>query len=563
MTAAEARWSASEIVPIAERLRYMRLFRLVAVLLVVVFALTAHDSVGVPFERLAYITALYIATSFATDGIWRFSRRGGTLLFGGMLIIDGLYLAWVSYATGGNASPLRYLIVLHLIAVALLASYRTGLKMALWHSLLLFVVFYAEQGKLLPALDQGHKLPGTPFQQLMAFVAVFWSVTFATTAFSAVNERELRRRRYDVEALARMAADLEATTDSVAVAEVLLDHITDTFGFQRALVLGSRAGDLSLMAYRGPERSLGSQNRPGANSVIITSQETRQTMLVNKLDPEADRWLTALLPNAKNLVVVPLYAEGAALGVLVIEHGMRSGSRMERRVISMLERFASHAALALRSAWLLEQVQQMAATDGLTGIPNRRTFETVLQRDVAKALRNGEQMSLIIMDLDHFKQLNDTHGHQAGDEALREVAHMVAGNCREFDTPARYGGEEFCLVLPSCASIEAIAIAERLRQAIEKGETVVPVTVSGGVATLPTNATDAHGLLKAADDALYESKRSGRNRVTWSKQKPGEKSSPTGGPPDDGSRPPKDLRPTPETHPEQKEQQPAVAGPSA
>jgi diguanylate cyclase (GGDEF)-like protein len=520
VTTAEARWSASEIVPIADRLRYMRIFRLGAAMLAVAFGFVAPDTVGVRYTHLLVVTGVYLAFGLSSDGFWKYSKRGGVLIFGAMLIVDGLYLAWVSYATGGNVSALRYLIILHLIAVALLASYRTGLKLALWHSLLLFVVFYAEQAQILEPINQSHVLPGTPYQQMMAFALIFWLVTLATTSFSAVNERELRRRRYDVEALALMAADLEATTDSIAVAETLLDHIVDAFTFPRALVLGSRAGDLSLMAYRGPDRSLGSQNRPGANSVIVKSQQARKTMLVTELDPESDRWLTALLPNAQNLVVVPLFAEGAALGVLVIEHGIKTGSRMERRVISMVERFASHAALALRSAWLLEQVQQMAATDGLTGINNRRTFEQVLQRDVSKALRNGEQMSLIIMDIDHFKKLNDTHGHQTGDEALREVAQLVAGNCREFDTAARYGGEEFCLILPSCASIEALAIGERLRQKVAESTTVVPMTVSGGVATLPTNALDAQSLLKAADDALYESKRGGRNRITWSRRRP-------------------------------------------
>jgi diguanylate cyclase (GGDEF)-like protein len=520
VTTAEARWSASEIVPIAERLRYMRIFRLGAVMLIVAFGFVAPDTVGVRYSFLLVVTGIYLALGLSSDAFWKYSRRGAVIIFGAMLIVDGLYLAWVSYATGGNVSPLRYLIILHLIAVALLASYRTGLKLALWHSLLLFVVYYAEQAQILAPINRSHVLPGTPYQQLIAFALIFWLVTLATTSFSAVNERELRRRRYDVEALALMAADLEATTDSIAVAETLLDHIVDAFTFPRALVLGSRASDLSLMAYRGPERTLGSQNRPGANSVIVKSQQTRKTMLVTELDPESDRWLSALLPSAQNLVVVPLFAEGAALGVLVIEHGMKTGSRMERRVISMVERFASHAALALRSAWLLEQVQQMAATDGLTGINNRRTFEQVLQRDVNKAIRNGEQMSLIIMDIDHFKKLNDTHGHQTGDEALREVAQLVAGNCREFDTAARYGGEEFCLILPSCASIEALAIGERLRQKVADSTSVVPLTVSGGVATLPTNALDAQSLLKAADEALYESKRGGRNKLTWSRRRP-------------------------------------------
>lgn len=490
MASSEVRWSANEIVPIADRLRYMRLFRATVVVLVLAIALFAPDVVRVSVVWLWAAAIAYMAVSLLTDVIWRYSRRGGVILFGTMLIIDGLFLAWTSYGTGGDVSPIRYVILLHLIAVALLASYRTGLKLALWHSLLLYVVFYAVQAKILEPLRDTSGLPGTNFQRLSAFVLVFWLVTIATSSFSAVNERELRRRRYDMEALAKMAHDLEATTESVVVAEVLLDHVVDAFGFERAVVLGARAGDLSLMAYRGPERSLGSQNRPGPNSVILVAQEIRQTLLVTGLDSEADRWLSALLPNARNLLVVPMFAEGAGVGVLVIEHGMHSGSRMERRVVSMVESFASHAALALSGAWLLEQVQQMAATDGLTGIANRRTFDTALQRDVAKALRNGEKLSLIMIDIDFFKMLNDTHGHQAGDEVLKQVAHIAASNCRDFDTAARYGGEEFALILPSCASIEAAAIAERLRQSIDDGDTLVPVNVSAGLATLPTNATD-------------------------------------------------------------------------
>lgn len=518
MASSEVQWSANEIVPIADRLRYMRLFRAAAVVLVVALALFAPDVVRVSVLWLWVIAIAYVTVSLLTDVMWRYSRRGGVVLFGASLIFDGLFLAWIAYGTGGDVSPIRYVIMLHLIAVALLASYRTGLKLALWHSLLLFVVFYAGQAEILEPLQDTSSLPGTDLQRLSAFVIVFWLVTIATSSFSAVNERELRRRRYDVEALAKMAHDLEATTESVAVAEVLLDHIVDSFSFKRALVLGTRAGDLSQMAYRGPDRSLGSQNRPGPNSVIFVAQEKRQTLLVTGLDPEADRWLSALLPKARNLLVVPMFAEGTGVGVLVIEHGMKSGSRMERRVVSMVERFASHAALAMSGAWLLEQVQQMAATDGLTGIANRRTFDEVLQRDVAKALRNGEKLSLIMVDIDFFKQLNDTRGHQAGDEVLKQVAQMVASNCRDFDTAARYGGEEFGLILPSCASIEAAAVAERLRELVEGGNTSVPVTVSAGVATLPTNATDTVSLIRAADGALYESKRAGRNRVTWSRE---------------------------------------------
>src|SRR5204863_6445885 len=143
---------------------------------------------------------------------------------------------------------------------------------------------------------------------------------------------------------------------------------------------------------------------------------------LSDVDPTTDAVLTELLPACGNLVLIPLSAEGRAIAVLVGEHGYRSGSRIERRVVAMLEQFVAHAALALRNAWLLEQVRDLAATDGLTRIGNRRTFEETLDREVARAAGTGEQMSLVMVDIDHFKRLNDTHGHQRGDDVLRRVA---------------------------------------------------------------------------------------------------------------------------------------------
>jgi diguanylate cyclase (GGDEF)-like protein len=213
-------------------------------------------------------------------------------------------------------------------------------------------------------------------------------------------------------------------------------------------------------------------------------------------------------------MIVPLSAEGRTLGVLIAEQTATGGARVERRVVAMLERFASHAALALRNAWLLEQVRSMAATDGLTGISNRRSFDTALEREVSRAGRNGEQMSLLLLDLDHFKLLNDNHGHQMGDDVLRSVAQSLVHQCRDFDTAARYGGEEFAVIMPGCSQADAMSAGERYREAIEHDVGPVTVTASVGVACLPTHAATAAALLKRADEALYESKRGGRNRVT-------------------------------------------------
>ena len=179
----------------------------------------------------------------------------------------------------------------------------------------------------------------------------------------------------------------------------------------------------------------------------------------------------------------------------------------------MLEQFAVHAALALRNAWLLEQVQKLAETDPLTGIANRRVFETTLDREISRSARSGEQVSLLMFDIDHFKALNDKHGHDAGDLVLKAVAKVLASCSRNFDTVARYGGEEFGVVLADCSLADAFDTAERLRDMVSGLDTIEPITVSAGVASYPTHAGDRDELVSVCDKALYESKSLGRNRV--------------------------------------------------
>jgi diguanylate cyclase (GGDEF)-like protein len=160
----------------------------------------------------------------------------------------------------------------------------------------------------------------------------------------------------------------------------------------------------------------------------------------------------------------------------------------------------------------------MADTDGLTGVFNRRTFETALEVELRRASRADDSVSLVLFDLDKFKALNDTHGHRVGDEVLRLVAQTIQRESRTYDLAARYGGEEFALILPSSDSRRAMETAERIRSAIGAIVTPVPVTCSAGVATFPTHAADAETLVKTADRALYRSKRTGRDRTTVAEQ---------------------------------------------
>ena len=502
--------AATELVPIADRLRYLQAFRFLLAAVVGLAAWAEHDSLTTAWQNVAYVTGAYLVGSLAVYVVWRLAKRAGLAAFGALLITDGVFLAWASWATGGSTSPVRYLVILHLIAVALLASHRTGMKLALWHSLLLLVVRYAQQADVLASPD-GQE---ASMSQLLVFSSVFWFVAIVTASFSAVNERELRRRRYDLEALAGMARRLEQASGSTPVAEVLVDHVRETFDVERAAVLASPTGSpLHVLAHRGDVRVEVAVD-PGGGSAIAGAMRTRSTRLVSHLDAEADASLAEALPDARNLVIVPLSAEGQAIGAVVLEHALRAGTRIERRVVGMLERFAAHGALALRNAWLLEQVQHLAATDSLTGLPNRETFQRALSQEVARAGRTGGEMSVLLMDLDHFKRINDTLGHQAGDKVLREVAAVLDESCRPFDTPARYGGEEFAVVLPNTGEHDGRQAAERLRQAIEAGAIDPQVTVSIGLASYPADGRDGDALVRAADEALYASKRGGRNRVT-------------------------------------------------
>jgi diguanylate cyclase (GGDEF)-like protein len=193
---------------------------------------------------------------------------------------------------------------------------------------------------------------------------------------------------------------------------------------------------------------------------------------------------------------------------------------VERRIVSMLEQFAAHASLALRNAWLLQQVRTLASTDALTGVANRRVFQETLAQELSRARRSGDPLTLVMLDVDRFKKINDELGHQAGDKMLKEVAGALEKQCRDFDTIARYGGEEFCVLLPGCTARQSLPAAERLRKAVASIQDPLSPTASAGVATFPTHCDDADGLIRAADEALYESKRTGRDRVTRSRRRP-------------------------------------------
>lgn len=220
----------------------------------------------------------------------------------------------------------------------------------------------------------------------------------------------------------------------------------------------------------------------------------------------------------------PLRAMGGPIGVLVLQTMAAPNDELLR----VVELFAAHAAVALQNAERYEAMQRMASLDPLTSVSNYRAFYELLEMEVQRSLRLGYPLGLLILDLDHFKEINDRFGHQVGDQALRRVATLLRTQLRRTDTLGRVGGEEFAVVLPGATSREVLLVAEKLRRTIHEhstfqaeGDEPVRFTVSVGGCSLRAEDLDRDTLVQHADTALYAAKRSGRNRAAlWTPPAP-------------------------------------------
>jgi diguanylate cyclase (GGDEF)-like protein len=217
-------------------------------------------------------------------------------------------------------------------------------------------------------------------------------------------------------------------------------------------------------------------------------------------------------------LVVPLVARGQTLGSLEIA----LDAPLDGDDLAVLELLAATAAVALQNAHLYQETQRLATTDPLTGLSNYRHFHEQLALEVQRARRMHYAMGLLIMDLDHFKQINDRHGHPAGDRALQRVAELLRKRLRRTDVVGRVGGEEFAVILPGDDLAQVGLVAEALRKAVEDlpaaegggfSSEPTPITLSiGGTSVMP-ETLDTQVLVDCADQALYEAKRNGRNQV--------------------------------------------------
>jgi diguanylate cyclase (GGDEF)-like protein len=244
---------------------------------------------------------------------------------------------------------------------------------------------------------------------------------------------------------------------------------------------------------------------PGARRRLETWARSCHKALAEPLeieDLEGHEELASLATrlNQRALRALPLLFKGRSLGLLV---ALARDSGFDDEERELLDAFTEQAAVALANAHLFQTLLENATYDSLTEIPNRREFDRLLKREFDRSSRYGEIFSLAIIDLDQFKELNDSRGHHAGDTLLRQAADTIAEACRASDMAGRIGGDEFGLLLPETNQFEAAALCERLRAEIE---TLADVSLSWGVAEYPTHGVDTSTLMRAADAAMYASK---------------------------------------------------------
>ena len=219
---------------------------------------------------------------------------------------------------------------------------------------------------------------------------------------------------------------------------------------------------------------------------------------------------------SKAIITVPLYTRNQHYGWFDVFSSRKELTSGETEFLTI---FAQQIEMAITIAGLFEEVKAQAVTDGLTGLYNRRYFEEYLKKEVTRALRQQQPFSIIGLDLDHLKQINDKFGHAYGDLAIKTVADVLKKNARSIDTAARMGGEEFNVILPGVDSTGAMIAAERIRKALEDQEldTIGHITASIGVATFLEHSDNIEDILELTDQAMYQSKRNGRNQVTLAK----------------------------------------------
>jgi diguanylate cyclase (GGDEF)-like protein len=261
------------------------------------------------------------------------------------------------------------------------------------------------------------------------------------------------------------------------------------------------------------------QNPP---SPMVMAVRSKQLILIEDIDthkkPVIRKSQRAFAGNYKtnNCAIVPLICQDMVVGVLNLADKM-SGDQFNSGDIALIELFSQLVGASIGNIKLFEKIQRQATTDGLTGLVNHKTFYEILEKELWRSRRYGGQISLIMVDIDNLKKINDTYGHRAGDKVIREIGRKIKECIRQIDTAARYGGDEFAVILPNTSLGDATIVAQRMVNAVASSPAtwkrdLIPLSVSVGLGQYDAD-TNPEDITSRSDQALYSAKKAGKNTV--------------------------------------------------
>jgi diguanylate cyclase (GGDEF)-like protein len=390
------------------------------------------------------------------------------------------------------------LIMIYYIPIVLSAM-RGGHRMTVFFASLLAVGMFGY-------FQIGLYLSGQPYPEGTLYILLFLGLSLAS---GQIGDR-LRRSAVDLSALYETGRALNSTLNVKEIYALIMNIVSmDLAPDVSALFMIDSEKRLRLEAHRG----LGDAE---AQDLVVVSErgligQVAKTQTPMSISEANRRWQLSFAPEINSAMAVPLRIGEKMIGVLMV--GKRTPYVYGYDNLRFLEALAGQAAISIQNAELYRKTKEWASMDAMTGIYNYRYFAERLDSEWNRAVRYEKPLSLIMIDIDLFKSINDNYGHLCGDEVLREVAKHLKLKTRETDITARYGGEEFVIILPETHYQDTVAVAEKLRESVYnatfaggKNKQKIKLTISLGVANYPTTACSKSDLIYQADQALYQAK---------------------------------------------------------
>lgn len=386
---------------------------------------------------------------------------------------------------------------------------------------------------IVAVISLGEKATGEPFKEEEMLLLKGVINFFSPVVYKFIKQKEkessliyLQKTLHNISILYNIGQAMNFIDDLKRLIQLILAKAIQTIGAERGslMLYDSTSNELVIKVVYGlPDKEIEKKINEGqvectrikVGEGIAGDAFLNKKAIITNLGENDPRFVPSFLSNVQSLLCIPLIVKEEAIGVINITN-KKAGHFFDQDDLDFMGALANQAAIAISNA----QLYELAITDSLTKLFIRRHFEFLLDNEIKRSARYKHHISLLMMDIDNFKSINDTYGHQAGDEMLKKIANVIQATIRKIDMASRYGGEEFALILPETHKENARKIAERLRKKISevsihvKGGKEVSPTISIGIASYPVDAEDKLSLIGYADEALYFSKKMGKNCVS-------------------------------------------------